>query len=175
MINKKTVFQIVYAVALVGTVLSCIGILNELLNIAQLYDHYISSVGYIRKKDFFVPFAFYLAAFVISAFAALLLVLRTCGAIKRCKKTVSVLVLAACAVLIALSVVFIFVIREEVVYSSAKGELEYFNYMHYYALRTVVMSFVANAGIVWVCDLVDGKRKKAQESAAEIVTENAAE
>lgn len=175
MINKKTVFQIVYAVALVGTVLSCIGILNELLNIAQLYGLCIGgSVGYITKGDYFVPFAFYLAAFVISAFATSLLVLRTCGMIKRSKKNVSVLVLASCAVLIALSVVFIFVIREEEIFY-VHGNLKYFNYMHYYAFRTVVMSFVANAGIVWVCDLADGKRKKAQESAAEIVTENAAE
>ena len=174
MINKKTVFQFVYAIALVGAVLSCIGILNELLNIGQLYGIHINSVGYIKKEDYFVPFAFYLAAFVISALVALLLVLRTCGAIKRCKKTVSVLVLAACAVLIALSVVFVFVLREESNYY-ANGTLGYFNYMHYYAFRTVVMSFVANAGIVWVCDLLDGKRKKAQESAAEIVTENAAE
>ena len=165
MINKKTVFQFVYAIAFVGTILSCIGILNELLNIAQLYGLCIGgSVGYIKKGDYFVPFAFYLAAFVISALVALLLVLRTCGAIKRSKKTVSVLVLVACAVLIALSVVFIFVIREgEITYRH--GNLKYFNYMHYYAFRTVVMSFVANAGIVWVCDLVDGKRKKADAPA----------
>ena len=37
MLNKKSIFNFVYAIALVGMVLSCVSILSEFLNIAQLY------------------------------------------------------------------------------------------------------------------------------------------
>ena len=38
MLNKKSLFNFVYAIALVGAVISCFDILNELLNVVQLYN-----------------------------------------------------------------------------------------------------------------------------------------
>ena len=107
------------------------------------------------------PFLFYLIAFLVSAVAVAFLLLYMLGKIN--KTAVNSVLAAACAIMLVLSFVFIVVIREP---SSSKKDylylIQYFDYMVYYTFRSGVMSFVANVGILLVCNLLDGKRKKEQ-------------
>ena len=67
MLNKKSLFHFVYAIALVGAIMACIGILNEFLSIAQLYGITVEDALSFKKESYFEPFFFYLLAFLISA------------------------------------------------------------------------------------------------------------
>ena len=165
MLNKKSLFNFVYAIALVGAILSCVGILNEFLNIAQLYGVNITNTAEIVKDGYFKPFIFYLLAFLISGFAVTMLVLHLLGKLKYSKKTVDIILLSACAALLLLSFILVFVLRK---YSSFSDKyfIGYFNYLVYYTFRSGVMSFVANMGILLLCHLVEAKSEKAEPEAS---------
>ena len=164
MLNKKSIFNFVYAIALVGAIISCIGILSEFLNIAQLsrvrvYDSYIMGTEY---QYFTKSFLFYLFAFIISASTVALMLLSLFGKIKLSKKNVNIIISVACAVLFIMSLIIIFVLRHK--FKSGRdgctSSLESFNYLTYYTFRTCIMSFVANAGIVVACNILNEKCKK---------------
>lgn len=157
MLNKKSLFHFVYAIALVGAVMSCIGILNEFLNILQLYNISIIGTIYVAYKAYLAPLFFYLSAFIVSAFAITLFCLQLFEKTKLDKKTVNILIAVACGVLLIMSFVFIFVLKKDT-------KLEYFNYLHYYTFRSGVMSFVANMGIIFACNWLEEKCKKKQEA-----------
>ena len=165
MLNKKSVFNFVYAIALVGAIISCIGILSEFLNIAQLYrvkvyDSYIMGRG---SKYFTESFLFYLFAFIISASAVALMLLSLFGKIKLSKKNVNIIISVACSVLFIMSLIIIFVLRNKFKFGSDGGctsSLQNFNYLTYYTFRMCIMSFIANAGIVVACNVLNEKCKK---------------
>ena len=161
MLNKKSLFNLVYAIALVGAIMACVGILNELLNVLQLRGVLVQNTVNMKEETFMEPFLFYLIAFLVSAVAVAFLLLYMLGKIN--KIAVNSVLAAACAVMLVLSFVFIVVIREP---SSSKKDylylIQYFDYMVYYTFRSGVMSFVANVGILLVCNLLDGKCKKEQ-------------
>ena len=163
MLDKKSLFNFVYAIALVGAVMSCIGILNEFLNIAQLYKINITSMITMQKGNYFVPFFFYLVAFIISGVALTLVIFRLLGNSKVNKADVNALVFVACVVLLVMSFVFILFLRKYVEYNQ-HYILSYSKYLFYYTFRTGVMSFVANMGVILVCNLVDEKNKKVQQA-----------
>lgn len=166
MLNKKTIFNFVYAMALVGAVLSCVGILNEFLNIAQLKGFHIrNDVATLTGDDYYKPFFFYLVAFIVSALALTLLLLRLFAGQKSFHVAANLLALAACIVLIVLS--FVFLADEFQQLSPGYGYdywISYFDYLIYYTFRTGIMSFVANAGVILVCNLLDAKHQKAQDN-----------
>jgi hypothetical protein len=176
MLNKKSLFNFVYAIALVGAVMSCFGILNEFLNVAQLYGITVSDMNSFKEENYFEPFFFYLLAFLVSALAVTTLLLhlfgvtRVFGKINLNKKNVVIVLALSCAVLLIMSFVFIFFLRYYYEYTSPYGngsvqhyKLAYYDYLVYYTFRSGVMSFVANAGILLGCHLLDAKRKNATE------------
>ena len=160
MLDKKSLFNFVYAIALVGAVMSCIGILNEFLNISQLYKITITSMITMKGESYFVPFFFYLVAFIISAFAVTLVIFRLLGNSKLNKANVNAVLFVACIILLLMSFVFILFLRKY----SKFYYLPYSKYLFYYTFRTGVMSFVANMGVILVCNLVDEKNKKVQQA-----------
>lgn len=160
MLNKKSLFHFVYAIALVGAIISCVGILNEFLNIVQLYGVYISGTITVKYQNYFEPLCFYLAAFIISAFSVFLLLRQLFGKSKINKTFANVMIAMACTILLIMSFAFLFVLKGEGSY--VRERLEYFNYLHYYTFRSGVMSFVANMGIILVCNRLDAKYKKKQ-------------
>lgn len=168
MLNKKSLFNFVYAIALVGAVMSCFGILNEFLNIAQLHGIRIPNTQSFTNQGYFEPFFFYLLAFLVSALAVTALLLHlfgitnVFGKINLNKKTVNIILASACAVLLVMSFVFVFILRYYNEYSN-DYRLAYYDYLVYYTFRSGVMSFVANAGILLGCHLLDAKRKNATE------------
>ena len=132
MLNKKSIFNFVYAIALVGAIISCVGILSELLNIAQLYrvKVYDSCIMGTAYQYFTKSFLFYLFAFIISASAVALMLLSLFGKIKLSKKSVNIIISVACAVLFIMSLIIIFVLRNK--FKSERygctSSLENFNY-----------------------------------------------
>ena len=65
MLNKKTVFNIVYGLALVGVISGCFGMLNEYLNVAQISGRAISNV--IGKYENWAALAYPRTAFIVCA------------------------------------------------------------------------------------------------------------
>ena len=141
MLNKKTLFNMVYAVALVGAAMTCIGFLNEFFTVEQLYNVGVNNLTTFRGETFWAPFWFYLLSFLVSTAAVVLLILRIVGILK-CKPWIVNLCLGiACLILLILSFTFIFSRRYYSDYSE-KWLLNYYSYMNYYTLRTGVMQFV---------------------------------
>lgn len=161
MLNKKMLFHVIYGVALVGAVMSCVGILNEFLNIIPLHDVNIVSVRNLTDKIYSTLFWFYLAAFVISAGAVIPLVLSLLGVIKIKEKVCRGILLASCVVLIVMSFCFFPILRYRSMYG-IQWNFRHYDYLHYYTFRSAVMSFATNIGVVFVCRVIDAKVKKAE-------------
>ena len=76
MLNKKTLFNGVYAVALFSAISTCFGIFNELLNIMQLYDkEIVNLLNSYKNEDFFIPFFYFLLTFIVCAATVVILIL----------------------------------------------------------------------------------------------------
>ncbi len=154
MLNKKTIFNIIYAVAFFGTVTSCISLLAELLNVIQLKDVYINNMATVTKGIFSKPFTFYLIAFLISAAAVVCLVLRWVGILRITNKIFNSILLFACVALLVMSLGLKGSLQSTV---SGRETLNSYFYMVYYTFRACVMSFIASMGTVLVCNLIDGR------------------
>ena len=162
MLNKKSLFNFVYAIALVGAVMSCFGILNEFLNVAQLYGIDVTNLMFFKGENYLEPFFFYLLAFLVSAVAVTTLILHLLGVLKLDKTLVSIILAVACAVLLVMSFILVYILRYSSEYFK-NYHLSYSKYLVYYTFRSGVMSFVANAGILLGCHLLDAKCKNATE------------
>ncbi|MBQ2717977.1 MAG: hypothetical protein IJF75_05210 [Clostridia bacterium] len=164
MVDKKSVVNFVYAIALVGAIISCFGILNEFFNILQLYETNVAGLAVFNKDNYFIPLTFYLIAFIISAIAITLSILHLFGKVN--KKVADIILLSACVIIFIMSFVFVYKVRFTYSYNTSYNhEMSYFDYLAYYTFRSGVMSFVANAGIILVCSLIDGRYKKLQKTA----------
>ena len=152
MLNKKTLCHIVYAIALVGAITSCFGILNELLNLVPFYDLSIKNTYSFKAEDFWIPFYFYLIAFVICAFAVTMIVLYISGILKHDRLgLLNCCIIASCAILLVLPFVFVYVLFND------RASLEYFQYLMSYTLRSGIMSFISSTGIILFCNLIGVK------------------
>lgn len=156
MLNKKSLFNIVYAIALIGAVMACIGMLNEFLNVAQLYDVYVVNTHTFSEEDYWIPFLYYFFAFVISAFAVTMVILHILNVLKE-RRIVSISIIAACGILFLMSCVLVYLLRYDVGYH--EYFLQYYDYLIVYSLRSGVLSFIANMGILWFCNRIDDKSK----------------
>ena len=163
MLNKKVLLNIVYAVGLVGTFLTCFGFLNELLNVLQLDDTQVSNLTVFTGETFQKSCWVYAVAFLISALTATVLMLYVFGPLKHKKRTVNVCLILACLFLLALSFSVIFVFRWDAAMPEKYGysyNLSYVRYMVYNTLRTGIMQFVGNVGIILLCHLIDRRASK---------------
>ena len=159
MLNKKSLFNIVYAIALIGAVMACIGILNEFLNVAQLYEMDIVNTYTFTEKEFWIPFLYYFFAFVISAFAVAMVILHILNVQKE-RRIVNISIIAACGTLFVMSIVLVYFLRSYSEYY-AEYRLWYYDYLIVYSFRSGVLSFIANMGIILFCNRIDAKSKTA--------------
>lgn len=159
MLNKKSLFNIVYAIALIGAVMACIGILNEFLNVAQLYEMDIVNTYTFTEKEFWIPFLYYFFAFVISAFAVAMVILHILNVQKE-RRIVNISFIAACGTLFVMSIVLVYFLRSYSEYY-AEYRLWYYDYLIVYSFRSGVLSFIANMGIILFCNRIDAKSKTA--------------
>ena len=170
MLNKKTLLPIVYAIALVGAIVSCIGILTEFFNIAQLYNARILDTIDIKRSTYFVPVTFYLLAFIISALAISLLLLQARGKGKLTKKSVrGMLWFTSIALFIMPFLFFIFAMNINYPFSFTHPGIEYFEYINYYAFRSAAMSCAAHIAILLACEKIAEKSEKNQDNKEDTV------
>ena len=81
MLNKNTLFSGVYAIALFAAIMSCIGILNELLNLVQLCDKEILNL-LRHQEDLLIPLVYLLVAFVLCLFTVIVLIMYVTNILK---------------------------------------------------------------------------------------------
>jgi uncharacterized membrane protein len=158
MLDKKSLFNIVYAIALIGAAMACIGMLNEFLNVAQLHDIYVKNTYTFTEKEFWIPFLYYFFAFVISAFAVTMVILHILNVLKERRK-VSISIIAACGTLFLMSIILVYFLRSVSDSNYYEYRLSYYGYLIVYSLRSGVLSFIANMGIILFCNRIDDKSK----------------
>lgn len=158
MLNKKTVFNFVYAIGIIGLITTCIGFLNEIMGLVQLMcGIVVENLWYTGWRET-VIFCFYLVTFFISAFVATVVILKRFGTLKW--KKANLICIICCAVMLVLSLALIYLLkRQPSVYSY---NLIYRYYTFYYTLRTGAMSFIAYFGIVLGCDIIEKRCNKKQ-------------
>ena len=161
MLNKKTLFNAVYALALFGAITSCIGILNELLNLAQLYDKGITNLlAHYEVEDFLIPFIYHLLAFILCTFTVIILILYVTNILKEKQVWIpNACIIITCVIIFALSWTFIYQVQNE----AAKQEyykVAAFDYTTLYTFRSIVMSYIASAGTILFCNITQSIAKK---------------
>lgn len=170
MLNKKTIFNIVYGLALVGVISGCFGMLNEFLNVAQISGRAITGVTGIYES--WAALAYPRAAFIVCALTTVVLLL-CIPAVSKGKLVwiPNLCILIACVVVLILSLRLI-------------GRLEHFNYFGdptinnfdytiIYAFRSVALSYVASAVTLFVCNIIHAKTQK-RETANQVIEQEQA-
>ncbi len=161
MLDKKTLFNGVYALALFGAITSCIGILNEFLNIVQLYDKRIENLlSRYNEKDFLIPFIYLLVTFILCAFTVTVLILYLTNVLKG--KTVwlpNVCIIVTCVIIFVLSLTFIHQVKY-IVHLSPYYSIGSFDYTTLYSFRSLVMSYIASTVTILFCNIIQSVAKK---------------
>ena len=168
MLNKKTVFNIVYGLALVGVISGCFGMLNEYLNVAQISGRAITNVtGGIYER--WAALAYPRAAFIVCALTTVVLLL-CIPAVSKGKLVwiPNLCILIACVVVLILSLRLIG--RLEI---NRYGAIHNFDYTIIYAFRSVTLSYVASAVTLFVCNIIHAKTQK-RETANQVIEQEQA-
>ncbi len=159
MLNKKTLFNFVYALALVGAITTCVGFLNEVLNLTNFFNMNVTNLNNFWGKNYWEQLILFLVAFLLSALATAAVIFDLIRVLTR-ETTHSRLVMLGipivCVILLVISMVFVFFLR----YLSYYGKeflVSNYNYLQIYALRSGVMSFLASMGIIWTCNFIENK------------------
>lgn len=160
MLNKKTLFNGVYALALFGAITSCFGILNELLNLIQLYDKAIDNLlDRFKMKYFLTPFVYHLVAFIICTATVVVLILYLTNVLKEKHVWIpNVCIIITCVTMFVLSLTFIYQVQYLSKYRYYY--LEPFDYTTLYAFRSLAMSYIASVGTILFCNIAQSIVKK---------------
>lgn len=163
MLNKNTSFSGVYAIALFAAITSCIGILNELLNLVQLCDKEILNL-LRHQEDLLIPLVYLLVAFVLCLFTVIVLIMYVTNILKEKHVWIpNVCIIITCVVIFVLSWTLIY----QVQYLSHNSDyyiVGSFNYTTLYAFRSAVMSYIASTVTILFCNIIQSiaKRKGAK-------------
>ena len=170
MLNKKTVFNIVYGLALVGVISGCFGMLNEYLNVAQISGRAISNV--IGRYENWAALAYPRTAFIVCALTTVVLLL-CIPAVSKGKLVwiPNLCILIACVVVLILSLRLIG--RLERFNNYGTPTINNFNYTIIYAFRSVTLSYVASAVTLFVCNIIHAKTQK-RETANQVIEQEQA-
>ncbi len=163
MLNKKQIFNIVYAIALVGAITACFGILNEFLQVSQLYGSGVSNFAKFWGKTFWTPCWFYLSAFIVGGASVVLVVWRL---LFSSKLNPNVFLMIAMSLLFVMTMVQVFIFRD------LYGEvfwLSYDEYFYIYTFRSAAMSLILHLGLILGCNIINEKycKKAAAEQTGE--------
>lgn len=169
MLNKKTVFNIVYGLALVGVISACFGMLNEFLNVAQISGRVITNVG---TYESWPALAYPRTAFIVCALATVVLLL-CIPAVSKGKLVwiPNLCILIACVVVLILSLRLIGRLERFNLYGTPV--IDNFNYTIIYAFRSVALSYVASAVTLFVCNIIHAKTQK-RETANQVIEQEQA-
>jgi len=162
MLNRKMILNTVYAFSLIGLIVSCFSVLNEIFQILQIHDITITNTYTLKGSDFWETFLFYLLLLVIGLFFSAVLVMRMWIPDKLptvLKKDLWIAVGAL--VLIVLPFVYGILIRSysEPYYGETYQRdgyyfYQYFEYLLLYTFRSVAMTMAAHLGVIFGCNLL---------------------
>ena len=160
MLNKKTLFNFVYALALVGAITTCVGLLNEVLNLANLFNMSVPNLNNsFFGKDYTEQLILFLVAFLLSALATAAVIFDLIRVLTR-ETTHSRLVMLGlpivCAVLLVTPLILTLFLRGFNPYID-RFQISNYEYLQIYAFRSGVMSFLASTGIIWTCNFIENK------------------
>lgn len=158
MLNKKTLFNGVYAVALFSAISTCFGIFNELLNIMQLYDkEIVNLLNSYKNEDFFIPFFYFLLTFIVCAATVVILILSLTNKLdEKYARLPNVSIIASCAVTFILACTFIYLIQRYSAFADYYF-IRSFDYTTLYTFRSLVMSYIASVGTILLCNIIQSK------------------
>ena len=160
MLNKKTLFNGVYALALFGAITSCIGILNEFLNLVQFWTKGVANLKpYFTKESLWIPFVYHLLAFILCAFTVIILVLSVTNRLKgKYARLPNACIIITCVIIFALSWTLVYPFQ----YESREGlySVRPFDYTTLYTFRSLVMSYIASVGTILFCNITQSIAKK---------------
>ena len=172
MINKKTLFNIVYAIAIFSAFTSCVGILNEFLNHTQLYGKSVTNLITYTGRNFWIPFIFYFIAFALCALTVTVIVFYLVGILKdKDRWMVNGCIILTCTIIFVLSLV-LFLPLQSLSSHYDKYTLSYYDYMTIYAFRSGVMSFIASSLVILFCNILQSKVKNDRPCFCEDLAQN---
>lgn len=164
MLNKKTLFNVVYAIAFFSMITSCFGILNELLNLVDLYDKRVYSlVTRYDGEEFSTIFTYFLISFCLCALTTIVLLV--------CMKSIAkgnliwvpnLFIAITCIAILILSLTLFFQLGSV---DNNTVSISSFEYTLIYAFRSIVLSYIASAMTLFVCNIIHWRSiKKLSES-----------
>ena len=103
MIDKKQIFQIVYAIALIGAIVTCFGFLSAILELLLTNGVYVRGLGTITNEIFFVPLAYYLVSLLFGVLAVIVSLNSLRGSSNGKRKTGNAVLVIAIVVLLGLA------------------------------------------------------------------------
>lgn len=151
MIDKKQIFQIVYAVALIGAIIACIGFLASMMELGQLRDVRIVNLGTL-DDEFDPMFQNYRNALICGAVAVAVTLFNVFFG----KKLGRWMGLVNCVVLLVAIVVFFMLALN--VQNDLVGEIPYIASLPFSlvsAFRTAAMSMAAYLTVLFGCNVID--------------------
>ena len=151
MIDKKQIFQIVYAVALIGAIIACIGFLASMMELFQLRDVRIVNLGTL-DDEFDPMFQNYRNALICGAVAVAVTLFNVFFG----KKLGRWMGLVNCVVLLVAIVVFFMLALN--VQNDLVGEIPYIGSLPFSlvsAFRTAAMSMAAYLTVLFGCNVID--------------------
>jgi hypothetical protein len=156
MIDKKQIFQIVYAVALIGAIIACIGFLASMMELGQLRDVRIVNLGTL-DDEFDPMFQNYRNALICGAVAVAVTLFNVFFG----KKLGRWMGLVNCVVLLVAIVVFFILtlnVQSEFVIEREENTFPEFDSLAFSlvsAFRTAAMSMVAYLTVLFGCNVID--------------------
>lgn len=158
MINKKQIFQIVYAIALIGAIITCFGFLSAILELLLLNGIHLRGLGIITNEIFFVPLAYYLVSLLFGVLAVIVSLNSLRGSSNGKRKTGSAVLVIAIVVLLGLASTMQFIFMLPMF--GAYRELNSLEYSLMGSFRASAMSMVAYLVILVGCNRICKKYNK---------------
>ncbi len=173
MLNRKSILNTVYAFSLIGLIVSCFSVLNEIFQILQINKIEIHNTYTLKGSDFWETFLFYLLLLLIGLFFSAVLTMRMWAPAKlpACLQKDRWLAVGA-LVLIVLPFVYGILIRSysrpyysEFIQSDGYHYYQYFEYLLLYTFRSVAMTMAAYLGVIFGCNRIACKTEAAEADA----------
>ena len=168
MLNKKNLFNVVYAIAFFSTITSCFGFLNELLNLVDLYDKRVGGLtDPYNGEGFSTVFTYLLISFCLCALTTIVLLVCMKSTAKGNLIWIPNLFIAiTCIATLILAITLWFQLANFDGYNVLK--ISSLEYTMIYAFRSIVFSYVASAMTLFVCNIIHWRSiKKLSECSAE--------
>ena len=172
MLNKTKILNAVYAIGLFGAITSCIGFLNEIIMLIQLYKKTIPNLATYTKNTVTLPLIFYSIAFVLGVFIIALSFLYLSNVLK--EKHINIINVCTVLVCIILLILLLLIIPQLKYFNEYTQDfrLSYANYLTSYTYHSGIMSFIASSITMLICNIIHSSTIKKEAKNASNKQEN---